>query len=1519
MLKNGKLTKFLLIILIVSPVVIVSGLFFPDVQKYIVKNHLTPWIANAQVDYIHITPFSIRIDSLSFKYEAIDIQIDHLESEFSPFSLLERRIKIDKFILNPVQVHDASIAQKDKPSATLLFPGLFPYLDSNFIFDIGLLDIRADYYSSTTGLVEIALSAQAVNEFTSNPLKLLINAKELTGIPDIQGITVDGSITLQQHSGSPIDAKKSLFDIRLINHQGIKQNISIQLAMKQLAAPERWDSFPFDKHRSHYLQELLHPESIQLKIKHTSQEKLLSDIQFEGRYDGNEGIISGKTKIFTAKEFSHTFKTLQLPGIESRITATINYNTRLLLGDINVIDDFKIEHYSSILMSEKITSESSSLPEKIDISNQLIASLDENKLVINKLLVNILSGDQEYIKILAHKPISIDLNNLPEFLEQDNSDLMSITINQLPLVWLNDFIPEHSIKNGYFDADINLEIINKTLKLTSNRPVSLQQITLLKNIKALNKEQTLLNEQNLETDFVITINKDQLNAHMSKLHLFQHNKDKLSQQISSELTFNLKNPLSENAVNNPFTINTRGNIDIHALIKIPAAAHEINSLLNKASTTLEQSLPKALALNYDFSLKGDSSTWVVNKSHIKLSKSTAKKKTTQSILKINNTQAIHLKPGLENIELITTGKLLSAQINQFDFNWLSPFVQQFASPYQFSGQLKKLDIIFSAQGNDAYQFAINQLKFSQLESSLLHQGKKKQLFKDININSKLLTHYSDDNLTVDYPLLTITKKNTSLIKNSGRIKINHLGNSKKQTIVLNGKINGAIHRLMNLSFIKQLTSHTLNNQSLLDANYNLSINNNKLTVNKSEFQILHPQSKGRLILTTLEPISLSLNSKKHNFSQHGHLSFKLIDFDVKPYESIFPDLPISFEHANGHFDLLQTSNKQTIVLKQPFKLKNIHYKDAGHFLLNPFNVTLDFSAKQNKNITRGEIKQFSIDFINDTGIDNAFELQAKFMLDLDKKIPVSELNGKLKLKMTQWLNQPAVIPDNTLSQGDLSSNFSIDKKHHIKHQWLINNLVDKQGETIVKAIAIDGTGQMESLTDFILTLPVIMNSISGQSKLTLNTHTQLNAKKKKISMSIDGQKIFLNDLLKLLAAINPHSEIAQLKAERKEKEKEKEKTEKTKNNSMALDKTPAEKPFWQNGFDISTRLNIETLYYNDYNSYQDIMGELSMTDQQLHAKNFKIKFHDSPMILNALFNFTKNQKKPYDIKFNTSLSQFKIGDFLKELNPEHIPRADGVFDVDIKIYGGLSNLSQFRNELLFNINIEGKNGVYHLIPANDVMMRSSGAALAVVGEIVSLLPTSGFGLGIVSRVIHFAKDIDYDFISMNLIRRSDLNTSIEKFQILSPELRLIATGGLTFKEDTRLFDQPLKMTANLNLAGEGAAIFYGLGLLNNEQDEYGFWKGPAINFSGTLNHQEDNFDEIISQAKSGTLAGGITNPFSGLIGGFKYRWFGDSPDYSDSNKEDSETAKNEQSKALTKKPNAVIEATGQSSFFDETF
>ena len=1549
-----KLIKTLFISVIIIMIALIVALFFPQTQKYIVEQQLQPWLSHAQVDYIHITPFGITIDNLHLGYESMEIHLDHLESQLSPFALFEQRLKIDTFLLNSITIKDSAQAVKKaqknntKEQVSSLFYGLFPYLKSPFILAIGDLDIHAHYQSEASATIHLALSANNINEQNKNPIQLNLDIPDVVASQDIKSMKLHSTIYLQQHQNSPINAQKTQVKITLVNYQNNAQQINLELAMKQLPKPDKWASFPFDNYGTHYLAEIFHPESIQLHLKQTdSNNKALADIHFSGQYDGNEGLLSGTLDSATNKELGQFFSQQKLPKITTQLQTHFTYNTRRLYGDIDLDDQVIIEDFAHLVIPKKplkntpesISNRSSFLPKRLHISNQLNIQVDEHKLRLNSLLFHLKNNDKKIISIASQKRMAIDLDNLPDFLEQHTSELLLIDIKQLPLVWLNDFLAKHHISTGYLDTQIKASIDHKTLKLISSRPLALHNIHLSEKLSAKQlaaKKQTtnkstakksketnntlvLLDKQNLNSNFNLSINKDLLNAELTQITLSQSGRTETEPktevvQANADIKLTLQQPLANDPIKHALSIESSGVFTIQALMNIPI----INTTLKQTLAMehhLDSTLPKQLQLHYEFMANAKAPFLTINKSHVNLSHLNKKQK-RQTLFSLKNTQDIQLQQHAEALTVITNGELLSANINQFNSNWLEPIITHYSHPYQFSGMLDQLTLSLthnaskkpqSSDNNkntgDDFSLDINTLTLSQLQG-LEHKENQKttSLFDKLSINSKILTRYKNNTLFIRYPLLTIKENNNPLINNKGQITIHSLGTKNTPHISLQGDVNASLKQLMALPIVRpylsQYSQYALKHEALFDAHYQLNLDHDTLMIDKADISIQHPQSNGRLLIKTHAPIALSIKKKQHNFSQNGHLSVQFKHFDLSPYEGLFAKFPMTLDYINGSFDLRQSAQQQSVVLQEPFMIKNIHYKDANNKALNPFDLTLDFSAKQIKNITKGEIKQLSIHFIEPANQaskktspavlkqDSALNFQTTFQLNLDQELPLEKLNGQLDLALTQWLNQPSIMPQNTLSKGRLHTDFSLTNKV-IKHQWLIHQLVDKNNNTLIKSIRIDGSGKINNASELQLELPISMQSLSGESYLSINAKTNLsnkpksnakkNISKKQITMGIKGKEVFLNDLLKLLAAINPQSELAQL-----EEEQEKADTKEAQENStIALNKTPAKHAFWQSGIDISSHLEIEKLYYSDYMLYHHIKGDLLITDTQLKANDFSVTFHDSPMTLNSTLLFDPQKTRPYDIQFNTSLEHFSVGEFLQELNPKHVPRADGVFDVAVDIHGPLSNLSQIRNELLFDISIEGKEGVYHLIPSNDVMMRSSGAAMAVVGEVVSVLPTAGFGLGIVNRVIHFAKDINYDFISMHLVRQDDLNTTIEEFQIVSPELHFLAKGGLSFKENTRLFDQPLKMTAQMNLSGEGAAIFYGLGLLKNEQDSYGFWKGPIIDFSGTLNHQEDNFDEIITQAKEGTLAGGFTNPFSGLIGNFKYRWFNEPPDYSE--------------------------------------
>jgi hypothetical protein len=200
-----------------------------------------------------------------------------------------------------------------------------------------------------------------------------------------------------------------------------------------------------------------------------------------------------------------------------------------------------------------------------------------------------------------------------------------------------------------------------------------------------------------------------------------------------------------------------------------------------------------------------------------------------------------------------------------------------------------------------------------------------------------------------------------------------------------------------------------------------------------------------------------------------------------------------------------------------------------------------------------------------------------------------------------------------------------------------------------------------------------------------------------------------------------------------------------------------------------------------------------------------------------------------------------------------------------------------RNETLFDVRMNSREGVFRPLPPSSVLLAGTSDMLGFVGEGLSYVPTGGFGAGVLARLVNYISRFDYDLVDIHVRRPESRDIAIERFLVQSPTISMTAQGGVTHVPGTDLLDSPLDLRANLDMAGRGAAILYSMGLLRDEQNDDGYWRGPEFRIRGTPAATESNLAEILQQASDGTMKGGVTRPFAGIIGNVKYRWFGSRP------------------------------------------
>lgn len=1492
-MKKRKVIKLSLLVIISLIIIAVVLIFIPGVQKKLLETQLAPYVTEISVDYIAINPFSARIDELKLKHDELNVHVGHLDARYSLFKLLFGRLKIDHLVLEDTLVEDYSEPEKDaSPSPLPLFPGVFPYLNQGLIIDIGHLSLNAGYHSPTSGKVKISAKGDNINELTDNPLLLLTDINELQALPELDSIRLDGKIYLNQHLKKAIDAHTTQLKITLQEVHSTPQTINIDLKMSELdEAPDQWDEFYLTDQYNRYIGELVKPESIDLKIRQTdSQDKLLSFINFKGRYNGNNGILQGKLKINTDKDFLQVIKSMPLPLIESDIKADFSYSLITLDGRIELDDNISIENLKY-----------QSLPERFHIENQLVAEINRKYLTINKLALGLTEDEQAYLKLNTLQPLEINLDNLPAFLETHQNDIAELQITELPLSLFSEFIPDYSIQSGLLSTGLSLSVDGKNLLARTIRPLAINALTVLQNqqqnqksqtqapqtdqtlpiaaedsVKQLQSEQIIVDKLNLNTNIFLTANADKLDLNLPDFTLTQGNSEQLNPLLKKSIRLEVAGLLNQEIKDKPIKLETKGDIYINQILALPVVR-----------SGFDKPVPEALRLNYTIKLNGAHPDWTIEALQTNLTQ-----KESKNLLHLISKQPIKLSQTEDTIELVSEGELLSGYLKHINLAWASPYIEGM----ELSGLLNEINFVVSAAGKNDYTLNIPHINFlnvsaKKLSSKETAAQESKVLFDNVNLSSQITAHYTPEVISVIYPKLTLDQGKSGLIRNTGSVVISDYTEPEKQVIIAQGKLNGFVHNIMNLGYVQELAKQKLNARSLVDAQYHLEMTESNIKIEKSNINLHHPDTSGKLTVTTIKPVSFALDNstdnngsdndnsdsekdRRYQFSPNGHLRVTLKNFDSKPYENLLAEQDIAFEHINGQLDIRQKNNRQEIIFKKPLKISNFHFKNEETRPLHPFDLELDLQLSQHKHLISGELKNLSLQFLDHK--EQALNTRMKFKLNLNRNIPVRTLEGHLNAMLTHWLEQPTVIPENTLQQGTLSTQFTVNSKGDIKHNWKINDLTDKNNHQIVKSISIDGTGQLRSSSEFELNLPITMDSESGQTFIQLDAIAKL-AKDPSLKLDINGKTIFLNDIFKLIDAISPAAETASQAPEDASKEATKESTPERPPISTVVDT----EPFWKSAIDIDANLSIDKLYQTDYLAFDQIKGKLLINGNEFKAHDISALFHDGPLKLDSIVHFRPTAKHPYNVDIVLDIKDFDLARFLHELEPTAEPNIEGIFNVDFKMFGEMDNTEQFRNQLLFDTHLISHDGVYHFIPSDSVLLLSSGYAMALAGEVVSVLPTAGFGLGIMSRMVRFIKSFPYDKIDIHLIRNPDKNSTIERFEIFSPELYMHAKGGISFEENTRVFDSPLEMTAKLDLAGEGAAIFYGMDLLTGEKNEYGFWEGPEIKFGGTVNHPTDNFEEIIETAKKGTVAGGVTRPFSGIIGDFKYRWFGGKPDYQD--------------------------------------
>jgi hypothetical protein len=105
----------------------------------------------------------------------------------------------------------------------------------------------------------------------------------------------------------------------------------------------------------------------------------------------------------------------------------------------------------------------------------------------------------------------------------------------------------------------------------------------------------------------------------------------------------------------------------------------------------------------------------------------------------------------------------------------------------------------------------------------------------------------------------------------------------------------------------------------------------------------------------------------------------------------------------------------------------------------------------------------------------------------------------------------------------------------------------------------------------------------------------------------------------------------------------------------------------------------------------------------------------------------------------------------------------------------------------------------------------------------------------VDQLAQSLSEFNYDQLSVKLVRNQALNLTLEDISLISPEIRLLGKGTVTYVAGKRVLEQPMNATLSFAARGKVEQLLGKMHLLDGTKDEVGYSriKEPIL-IGGTL-------------------------------------------------------------------------------------
>lgn len=536
------------------------------------------------------------------------------------------------------------------------------------------------------------------------------------------------------------------------------------------------------------------------------------------------------------------------------------------------------------------------------------------------------------------------------------------------------------------------------------------------------------------------------------------------------------------------------------------------------------------------------------------------------------------------------------------------------------------------------------------------------------------------------------------------------------------------------------------------------------------------------------------------------------------------DIELRGDGLHGQLVAAAHAGGMTLRTTAPLRIDNLHVEQARRPLLESVNLSTGLTADYNPQGWQGVLDNFALSSRGQNIM--AGELRAGGMQHDSQPIKAT---GRLSVNLVALSQQPPLADTIALTGGTLAMDFSASLGTTQELQADLRSQGLAAAEVALPALETTLRASRDAAGKITFNLPLILTTAKPQraSDLKFTGSLQLANEGGRIAAHLGGKQVYVEDLQLFAAALVATADAG-----------------------ATTSKAPESAPFWQ-GWTGEIALQLQSLFYTPQFELREVSGTMRLEAGALQLDDIKAATGTTGALnLRGAVNFDARKPQPYDLQAEVKVHDFDSGPFFRALDPTRAPQIEGLFSLDSKISGQGRNPADLLDHTRGGIQLTSTGGVFRLLSTDVSAKVEQVGKLAAVGAFIGNV-ASAFGKGNkdvasfaskAQAVNQFAGQltaIAYDQLTVSLARDDGLNTMLHDFSLISPELRLVGTGGLNASAGQALLEQPLKLDLQLKARGRAGDALRYLNVLTPETDTLGYAACTLpLKINGTLLHPD---------------------------------------------------------------------------------